>query len=56
MTNILVAIRNGSFGGGVSRKSKGKSKGPNIIDGSITTALALGSNVSRRAIEFITHL
>jgi hypothetical protein len=63
MTNILVSIRNKSFGGGggsvlvsghMSKKSK--SKRPNITDGSIQAAFALGSNVSRRAMEFITHL
>lgn len=56
MTNIMVAIRNVSFGGGVIRKNKGMSRGPNISDGSIQAALVLGSNVSRRSMEFITHL
>ena len=57
MTHILVAIRNISFGMGI-RKSRGKGKSTvtNITDGSIPTAVALGSNVSRRAMEFITHL
>jgi hypothetical protein len=58
MTHILVAIRTISFGGcgGVIRKYTGKNKRPNISDGSIQSALVLGSNVSRRAMEFITYL
>jgi hypothetical protein len=63
MTDILVAIRNISFGMGINKtrsRGKGNSRSSksslNISDGSIPTALALGSNVSRRAMEFITHL
>ena len=61
ITHILVAIRTLLFGIGISQiRSKGNSRSsksiPNISDGSISKALVLGSNVSRRAMEFITHL
>lgn len=59
ITHILVSIRNQSFGCGVimgKNRVGNNNRGPNIRDGYIPTALTLGSNVSRRAMEFITYL